>query len=149
MYNYTYISLFVFKSIWRNFRSQYAAYLSSANPCCRSSLAPDGTNSSPSPPSPVVSSSPGPPRASVPESVATMYPVVVPTPSNIGEYTYARFLSETPLIKNAKRRQAIIRQVEQDIEGFRRLKLRTELRDPPLTKSGRCLTVRGRRVKSL
>jgi len=75
-------------------------------------------------------------NAAVPENVASLYPVTIPSPSHVGEFTFSKFLTETPVIKNQKLQLAVLRQVQKDNEEFQRLRLRSELRDPPLTQSG-------------
>jgi hypothetical protein len=101
-------------SVWRNFRRQYSDYLSVGDSANRSGSTP----------------------RRVDDATACTFPVTVPSASNVGDYTYSRFLTESPLIKDTKRRQAVIRQVEKDVEQFRQLRLRSELRDPPMTASG-------------
>ena len=72
----------------------------------------------------------------VSEIIASMYPLNIPPPSRVGDYTYAKFLRETPLIKTERRRQIAINRTAQDIEEFKRLRLRADMRNPPLDESG-------------
>lgn len=104
------------RSIWRNFRHQYGDVLSADSLATTRNTKQD--------------------KDVVNEGVASLYPIVIPSPSQIGDFTYAKFLSESPLIKNKKLRLAVVRQVQKDYDEFRRLRLRSELRDPPLTSSG-------------
>ena len=78
---------------------------------------------------------------SVTESTAAMYPITVPAMSRVGDFTYAKFLSDTPLIRDAKMRRAAVKQVEQDLAEFKRLRLHSEMRDPPMTESGMYLSI--------
>ena len=70
------------------------------------------------------------------EMIATMYPLNVPAASRIGDYTYAKFLKETPLIKDERRRQIAINRTSRDLQEFRRLRLRADVRDPPIDENG-------------
>lgn len=73
----------------------------------------------------------------VSEMIANMYPMNVPAPSQVREYTYSKFLRETPLIKDEKRRQYAIDKTAKDIMEFKRMRLRSDMRNPPLDKSGK------------
>ena len=76
------------------------------------------------------------------EMIANMYPMNIPAPSNVGDYTYAKFLRETPLIQDEKRRSYAIDRTARDIEEFKRLRLRADMRNPPMDKSGEmCIMV--------
>ena len=72
------------------------------------------------------------------EMIASMYPLNIPAASRIGDYTYAKFLKETPLIRDERRRQIAINRTARDLQEFRRLRLRADLRDPPIDESGKC-----------
>ena len=78
------------------------------------------------------------------EMIASMYPLNVPPPSRIGDYTYAKFLRETPLIKDERRRQIAINRMSKDIEEFKKLRLKADMRDPPMDAQG-LLSVNSRR----
>ena len=70
------------------------------------------------------------------EMIAQLYPLNLPPPSKVGEYTYPRFLSETPLIKDEKLRKLAIERTTQDILEFKRIRLKSEMRNPPLDERG-------------
>lgn len=70
------------------------------------------------------------------EMIASMYPLNVPPPSRVGQSTYSKFLHETPLIENERRRNIAISRTMRDIEEFKKLRLKADMRDPPLDESG-------------
>ena len=70
------------------------------------------------------------------EMIASMYPLNVPPPSKVGGYTYSKFLTETPLIKDEKLKKLAIDRTSRDILEFKRLRLKSETRAPPLDQDG-------------
>lgn len=70
------------------------------------------------------------------EMIAQLYPLNIPPPSKVGDYSYPRFLTETPLIKDGKMRKLAIDRTTQDILEFKRIRLKSEMRNPPLDESG-------------
>lgn len=70
------------------------------------------------------------------EMIASMYPLNVPPPSKVGGYTYSKFLTETPLIKEDKLRKLAIDRTHNDILDFKRLRLRSDMRAPPVDEDG-------------
>lgn len=79
----------------------------------------------------------------VPELIADMYPVKIPSHSVMGERTFSKFLSEVPLIKDSKKRQRAIDRSQRELEEFKQLKLRSEMRVPPMTSRGEILPPAG------
>lgn len=73
------------------------------------------------------------------ELIASMYPLNIPAPSQVGEHSYSRFLTETPLIRDDKLRTMAIDRTSKDIMEFKRLRLKSEARQPPLDKDGRIM----------
>ena len=72
----------------------------------------------------------------VSEMIAAMYPLNIPSPSRVGDYTYEKFLQEISLIKDEKLRKMAIRRTAKDVEEFKKLKLRAEMRNPPVDPEG-------------
>ena len=86
----------------------------------------------------------------VSEIIASMYPLNIPRPSRIGQYTFAKFLKDNPsMIENDKLRYQAIRQSSKEIEEFRSLRLKSETRNPPIDKGGKCLDMRNYREQDL
>ncbi len=71
------------------------------------------------------------------EMIATMYPLNIPAPSKVGDYNYKKFLTETPLIQNPKAKRLAIERVTKDLEDFRKMRLRSEMKNPPLDQYGK------------
>ncbi|KAK7099059.1 testis-expressed protein 52-like [Littorina saxatilis] len=71
--------------------------------------------------------------------IASMYPLNVPCASNVGHHTFEKYIRETSLFRDNKHKAMAIKQSKADSEEFRRLKYRTEARNPPLDKSGTIL----------
>jgi len=75
------------------------------------------------------------------ETIAAAYPLAIPKPSKIGQYTYGRFLRETPgLIKDDRFREIAIKRTTMDDSAMEMLKLRTNTRNPPIDKDGMLIT---------
>lgn len=68
--------------------------------------------------------------------IAGMYPINVPASSALGDATYTKFVEETPLIKDRRQRTAVMRRSVDDYREFERLRIRSEMRNPPLNKNG-------------
>lgn len=74
----------------------------------------------------------------VSEATAMAYPIAIPKPSKVGDYTFGRFLKETPaLIKDGRLREIAVSRTEVDSHVMEQLKLRTHNRHPPLDKEGK------------
>lgn len=73
------------------------------------------------------------------EMIANMYPLNIPAPSKVGEYTYEKFLRETPLIRDDKMRRLAIERTVRDTDEFKRLRLRSDSRNPPIDPEGKIL----------
>ena len=66
-----------------------------------------------------------------------MFPVVVPKPSLLSEHTLGKFLEDNPsYIKNEKQRKLVIKSTDTDVDEFRRLRLKSESRNPPIDRRG-------------
>ncbi|XP_076450283.1 testis-expressed protein 52-like [Babylonia areolata] len=71
--------------------------------------------------------------------IAAMYPLNIPTASKVGDNTFERYIRDTALFRDKKKRAVAIKQTRADLEEFKKLKNRTEARHPPLDKSGNIL----------
>ncbi|XP_077994810.1 testis-expressed protein 52-like [Glandiceps talaboti] len=70
------------------------------------------------------------------ELIASMYPIQVPAHSEVGDNNYAKYLAEVPLIHDGKRRNIAISKSELNLQEFQKLKVRSEVRVPPVTEQG-------------
>ena len=71
------------------------------------------------------------------ELIASMYPVNIPSPSKVGDYTYAKFVTDTPsLIQDNRHKRMIIQRSEKDVKEFKEMRLKADLRNPPISESG-------------
>ncbi|XP_038064767.1 testis-expressed protein 52-like [Patiria miniata] len=73
---------------------------------------------------------------SISELVADMYPMKIPPHSEMNDNTFVKFLSEVPMIKDRKRRDLAISRSVRELKDFKELKLRSEMRVPPITERG-------------
>ena len=71
------------------------------------------------------------------EATASAYPITIPKPSKIGDYTFSRFLKETPaLIKDERMRALAINRTTVDRNMMEQLKIKSHSRYPPMDKEG-------------
>ena len=75
------------------------------------------------------------------DMIATMYPLNIPAPSKVGNYTYAKFIRETPLIKDQRMKKRALQKSEQNLIEFHQLRLKSDSRNPPLDESGMCASL--------
>ncbi|XP_013384937.1 testis-expressed protein 52 [Lingula anatina] len=73
------------------------------------------------------------------EMIAAMYPLNIPPPSKVGKYTFGKFLQETPVIKDPKKRALAIRRTNNELADFRNMKAKSESRYPPIDELGNIL----------
>ncbi|XP_002740637.1 testis-expressed protein 52-like [Saccoglossus kowalevskii] len=71
------------------------------------------------------------------ELIASMYPINVPPHSELGENNYAKFLREVPMIRDKKKCTIAISKSELNLEEFQKLRIRSEVRVPPLDDQGK------------
>ncbi|XP_072172188.1 testis-expressed protein 52-like [Diadema setosum] len=83
------------------------------------------------------------PGRRVKETVAAMYPIKIPSHSEMKEHTFTKFLSEVPIIRDPKRRHLAISHSMKELQDFQRLKLRSEMRVPPMDAEGNLLPPQG------
>lgn len=71
------------------------------------------------------------------EAVAAAYPINVPKPSKVGNYTFSRFVKETPgLIKDNKLREIAINRASMDKKAMELLQIKSSCRYPPIDQDG-------------
>ena len=73
------------------------------------------------------------------ETIAIMYPMSLPPPSHVGPYTYPQFLRDTSAIKDSKIHKLVLEKSVKELEQFKRLRLLSDMRNPPLDKDGELL----------
>ena len=76
-------------------------------------------------------------RGRVTESIAKMHPLPIPTYNRLGRYTFAKFLSEVSVIPDGRKNQSQIIRHLSDLKEYKRLKLKSEGRRPPVDLMGR------------
>ncbi|KAI0235513.1 hypothetical protein LSAT2_013955 [Lamellibrachia satsuma] len=65
-----------------------------------------------------------------------MYPLNIPAPSRQGKYTYANFLRETNLVRDHALKRRILETTRNDVSEFKWLRLKSDLRHPPMDTKG-------------
>jgi len=78
-------------------------------------------------------------RGRVSESIAKMHPLPIPPYNRLGRYTFAKFLSEVTVIPNKHKNQGQIIRHLSDLKEYKRLKLKSEGRRPPVDLMGRII----------
>ena len=68
--------------------------------------------------------------------ISTMYPLNIPSASKVGNHTFEKYIRETSLFKDDKYKSLALKQTRADMDEFRRLKYKTESRNPPLDQDG-------------
>lgn len=76
------------------------------------------------------------PGRRVKETIAAIYPVAIPSHSEMGDHTFTKFLSEVPVIRDTKKRHLAIAHSMRELQDFQRLKLRSQMRVPPMDMDG-------------
>ena len=73
----------------------------------------------------------------IPDMIAAMYPLNIPKPSKVGKNTFVKYIQETKLFENEKFKKLAVQRMKTDLAEFRRLKLLSEARNPPLDQDGK------------
>ncbi|KAJ8311147.1 hypothetical protein KUTeg_011300, partial [Tegillarca granosa] len=71
--------------------------------------------------------------------IASMYPLNIPKPSQIGEHTFEKYVRETKLFNNEKYKILAMERTKTDIQEFKRLRSKSDARNPPLDEDGNIL----------
>nr|CAB3266913.1 uncharacterized protein ENSP00000372125 homolog [Phallusia mammillata] len=72
-------------------------------------------------------------------TLASMYPLNIPPPSRMGNFTYARFIKYGDIFRDPLRKQKKITWSEKELEEMRRMKMMSDARVPPTDDKGRIL----------
>jgi hypothetical protein len=75
-------------------------------------------------------------KRTVTEMIATMYPLNIPKPSNVGDNTFDKYINESKMFADKKKKKLAVQRSRSDIEEFRRLRLRSDARNPPMDEDG-------------
>jgi hypothetical protein len=68
--------------------------------------------------------------------IATMYPLNIPAPSKVGSHTFDKYLRETKIFRNEKFQALAINRTKADVQDFKRLRIKSDARNPPLDEIG-------------
>ncbi|KAL8603790.1 hypothetical protein ACOMHN_058525 [Nucella lapillus] len=75
----------------------------------------------------------------IPDVIAAMYPLNIPSASKVGDHTFEKYICETRLFEDEKYKAMALEQTRADMDEFRRLKFKTDSRNPPIDQSGNIL----------
>jgi hypothetical protein len=65
-----------------------------------------------------------------------MYPLNIPAPSKVGSHTFDKYLRETKIFRNEKFQALAINRTKADVQDFKRLRIKSDARNPPLDEIG-------------
>ena len=68
--------------------------------------------------------------------IAAMYPLNIPKSSTVGGHTYEKYIRESKMFENQKMQILAQERTRNDVMEFKRLRCRTDARNPPLDKAG-------------
>lgn len=69
--------------------------------------------------------------------IAAMYPLNIPAPSKVGDHTFEKYIRETKLFSNEKFKSMAMSRTKADVEEFRRLRIKSQSRNPPIDEEGK------------
>lgn len=69
--------------------------------------------------------------------IAAMYPLNIPAPSKVGDHTFEKYIRETRLFNNEKFKSMAMARTKADVEEFRRLRIKSQGRNPPIDEQGK------------
>ena len=83
-------------------------------------------------------------KDTVSEAISTLYPVFIPVPSQVGANTLARYYEQNKknIFKSDKTFYTAVSKVEKEAAMMKYLRLKTEMRNPPLDYNGNILPPR-------
>ena len=83
-------------------------------------------------------------KGTISESIATLYPMQIPVPSQVGSNTLAKYYRENKnaLFKSEKSYELSLIKTEKEDSYMKYLRLKSEMRNPPLDASGNILPPR-------
>ncbi|XP_078582109.1 testis-expressed protein 52-like [Branchiostoma floridae x Branchiostoma japonicum] len=80
------------------------------------------------------------PKQGLNDTVAAMYPINLPRASHMGRNTFAKYVGESrTMVRDAGQRREVVLKLQQQLEEFRRLRIESEMRRPPVDELGRIL----------
>lgn len=68
--------------------------------------------------------------------IAAMYPLNIPAPSKVGEQTFEKYIRETKLFQSDKFKSLAVSRTRADVEEFRKLRIKSQGRNPPIDEQG-------------
>ncbi|KAH3886024.1 testis-expressed protein 52-like [Dreissena polymorpha] len=71
--------------------------------------------------------------------IAAMYPLNIPSPSKVGEQTFEKYIRETKLFNDEKFKSMAMQRTRNDVDEFKRLRIKSQGRNPPLDEQGNIL----------
>ncbi|XP_053385142.1 testis-expressed protein 52-like [Mercenaria mercenaria] len=71
--------------------------------------------------------------------IAAMYPLNIPAPSKVGEQTFEKYIRETKLFQSDKFKTLAMSRTKSDVEEFRKLRIKSLGRNPPIDEDGKIL----------
>lgn len=77
-------------------------------------------------------------NSTITESIASLYPMNIPVPSQLGSNTLAKYYKDNNL-KAVKTNENLIKKLEKEAALMKYLRLKSELRNPPMDMNGRIL----------
>lgn len=72
----------------------------------------------------------------VTDAVAALYPVNIPPPSQVADYTFDKYLGQTKLFDNERLKSLAIQRAATETSEFQKLKCRSQARNPPVNEKG-------------
>ena len=75
----------------------------------------------------------------VTDIIAAMYPLNIPAPSNVGDNSFEKYIKETKLFQDEKRKNLAIRRTKTEVNEFKQLKYKSDGRHPPINDKGKSL----------
>ena len=72
------------------------------------------------------------------ESIASLYPMNIPVPSQLGSNTLAKYYRDNNL-SSVKNNESLIKKLDKEAALMKYLRLKSELRNPPMDMNGRIL----------
>ncbi|WAR02938.1 TEX52-like protein [Mya arenaria] len=71
--------------------------------------------------------------------IAAMYPLNIPSPSKVGQQTFEKYIRETRLFNDDKFKSMAMSRTKADLEEFRKLRIKSMSRNPPIDEQGHIL----------
>lgn len=71
--------------------------------------------------------------------IASMYPLNIPAPSKVGEQSFEKYIRESKLFKSEKFKSMAMSKTKTDVEEFKRLRVKSNARNPPIDEMGNIL----------